>query len=65
MTLNFLQKLNGVPVIYLMAANTQYLKFEVDCGWVTYADYDPINFMKGLGDRMTAVHIKDFVADLR
>ena len=58
----FLQKLNGVPVIYLMAANTQYLKFEVDCGWVTYADYDPINFMKGLGDRMTAVHIKDFVA---
>ncbi len=51
-----MQKLNGVPVIYLMAANTQYLKFEVDCGWVTYADYDPINFMKGSGrphDRCT------------
>ena len=57
----FIQTVNGVPVIYLMAANTQYMKFEVDCGWVTYAGYDPVTFMKSLGDRLTAVHIKDFV----
>ncbi|MGN0479120.1 MAG: sugar phosphate isomerase/epimerase family protein [Hominenteromicrobium sp.] len=57
----FIQTINGVPVIYLMAANTQYLKFEVDCGWVTYAGHDPIAFMKNLGSRLTAVHIKDFV----
>lgn len=56
----FLQVLNGVPVFYQMAANTQYLKFEVDCGWVTYAGCDPIYVMKSLGGRMAAVHIKDF-----
>lgn len=57
----FVQTIGGVPVIYWMAANTHLMKFEVDCGWVTYAGHDPIAFMKSLGDRMTAVHIKDFV----
>ncbi len=58
----FLQVLGGVPVFYQMVANTQYLKFEVDCGWVAYAGCDPIYVMKNLGDRMVSVHIKDFEA---
>ena len=58
--IEFTHTIGGVPVIYLMAANTELLKFEVDCGWVTYAGHDPIPFMKGLGDRLAAVHIKDF-----
>ncbi len=58
--IEFKLTIGGVPVIYLMAANTEIMKFEVDCGWVTYAGHDPIAFMKGLGDRLAAVHIKDF-----
>lgn len=57
----FLQTINGVPVIYLMAANTEHLKFEVDCGWVAYAGYDPVAFMKALGNRLEVIHIKDFI----
>lgn len=57
----FLQCLKGVPAYYLMAANTEYLKFEVDVGWVTYAGHDPVTVMKALGDRLCAVHIKDFI----
>lgn len=58
----FLQAYNGVPALFLMAANTEYLKFEVDCGWVTYAGYDPVATLKALGSRLSdMVHIKDFV----
>lgn len=61
----FLLRINGVPVIYLMAANTWHLKFEVDCGWAAYAGFDPSGFMEGLGSRMAAVHIKDYIAGSR
>ncbi len=57
----FKQVLNGVPVIYHMLANTETLTFEVDCGWVLYGGHDPVQFMKDVGPRLSAVHIKDFV----
>ncbi len=56
----FLTCYKGVPFYYLMAANTDDLKFELDCGWATYAGFNPVQVMKQLGDRLCAVHIKDF-----
>lgn len=56
----FKQVLNGVPVIYHMLANTKLLKFEPDCGWVLYGGHDPVQFLKDVGGRLAAVHIKDF-----
>ena len=56
----FLQCYKGVPYFYLMAANSDELKFELDTGWCTYAGFDPVQVMKQLGDRLCAVHIKDF-----
>ena len=56
----FLQCYKGVPYYYLMAANSDDLKFELDTGWATYAGFDPVQIMKQLGDRLCAIHIKDF-----
>lgn len=54
------QTLRGVPLLYLMAANTEYLKFEADVGWVLYGGEDPVAVLKALGSRLAALHIKDF-----
>ncbi len=56
----FLQCYKGVPYIYLMAAYTDDLKFELDTGWCKYAGFDPVQVMKQFGDRLCAIHIKDF-----
>ena len=55
----------GVPYYYLMAANTDDLKFELDTGWATYGGFDPVQLMNQLGDRLCAVHIKDFADGFR
>lgn len=56
----FLYHVRGVPAIYLMAGNTEYLKFEVDCGWVAYAGWNPAAYLRTLGSRVGLVHVKDF-----
>lgn len=53
---------HGVPAIYLMAANSEYLRFEIDCGWVAYAGLDPVRVLKNFGKRLCAIHIKDFTS---
>lgn len=58
---DFTQAMRGVPLFWLLAANTEYLKFEVDCGWAAYAGYDPAGLLRTLGSRVGLVHIKDFV----
>jgi sugar phosphate isomerase/epimerase len=53
----------GVPVLYLMAANTENLKFELDVGWCLYGGKDPVKVMRDLGDRLcNSIHVKDFIA---
>lgn len=56
----FVQYVDGRPVIELMLENAPTMKMEVDVGWVTYAGCDPVAFMKSLGDRFYAMHVKDF-----
>ncbi len=57
----FKHTFNGVPAFFLMVANTEYLKFEVDCGWVKFGGYDPVTVINQLGDRIGALHIKDYI----
>jgi len=57
----FTQTYRGVPAIFLMAANSEYLKFELDTGWAAYAGANPVHVLKKLGDRVSDIHIKDFV----
>lgn len=59
--LEFLESVDGIPALYFMAAHTEHLKFELDCGWACYAGYDPMIVLRTLGSRLAAVHIKDFV----
>lgn len=49
----------GVPILYLMMANSEHIKIELDCGWVKYAGKDPVAVIKDLGNRLCALHIKD------
>ena len=51
---------NGKPAYYLMLENSEYLKFEVDCGWVLYGGFCPVQVLKDTGDKLGAVHIKDY-----
>lgn len=50
----------GKPVFYHMLENSDYLKFELDCGWVLYGHYDPVRVLSDVGDKLHGVHIKDF-----
>ena len=47
--------------MYLMSALTENLNFEVDTGWVTYAGHDPQVVLRDLGERVSLIHVKDFV----
>ena len=50
----------GMPILQLMYANTEHLKFELDTGWVTYGGGDPVAYIHRFADRISALHIKDF-----
>lgn len=58
--IEFTYTLNGIPMYWLMAANAPSLQFELDVGWVTFGGQDPVTVMKTLGDRLYAMHVKDF-----
>ncbi len=44
-----------------MVKNTEYLQFELDCGWAMYGHRDPLKVMDLLGGRLAAIHIKDYM----
>ena len=56
----FLTFYKGKPAFYYMMENSEYLKFELDCGWASYGHFDPIQVLDDLGDKLCAVHIKDY-----
>ncbi len=56
----FLHFYKGLPAFYLMMENSEYLKFELDVGWALYGHYDPLQVMEDLGDKLKALHVKDF-----
>ncbi len=50
----------GVPQLQLIAANTEALTFELDCGWADFAGADPVKLIHQLKKRIAALHIKDY-----
>ena len=51
---------SGIPILDMMYINTEALKFELDIGWVTYGGKCPIDYINRFGNRISALHIKDF-----
>lgn len=46
--------------ILLKETDPDLVKFEVDCGWMKVAGYDPVAYMKNYPGRIKMLHIKDF-----
>jgi sugar phosphate isomerase/epimerase len=61
--IEFTMSMRGVPVMYLMLANSEYMKVLLDVGWVQYAGRSPGQVIRELGDRVAALHIKDMTTD--
>ena len=59
--LEFTQCYRGVPHLQFIAANSENITFELDCGWATYAGADPVALIHQLGKRIAALHIKDYI----
>ena len=57
----FITFYNGEAWFDLMVKNSETLKFELDCGWALYGHRNPVKVMDMLGDRLAAIHIKDFM----
>ena len=51
---------SGIPILDMMYINTEALKFELDIGWVTYGGKCPVDYIHRFGNRISALHIKDF-----
>ena len=56
----FKQCYRGIPQYQLIAANTEALTFELDCGWADSAGADPVKLIHQLKNRISALHIKDY-----
>ena len=50
----------GKPTFYHMVDNSEYLKFEVDTGWALYGHFDPVEVLDYVGDKLYAIHVKDW-----
>jgi sugar phosphate isomerase/epimerase len=44
----------------LRSTDPDLVKFEMDCGWVTVAGHDPVDYLHQFPDRYHLLHIKDF-----
>jgi sugar phosphate isomerase/epimerase len=53
---------DGSPGYDILVKETdpELVKFEIDCGWMKVAGYDPVAYMKTYPGRVKMLHIKDF-----
>jgi len=58
------KKYDGKPIFDTLLASTdpETVKFEMDCGWVSAAGYDPVKYLKKYPERISLLHIKAFKA---
>jgi sugar phosphate isomerase/epimerase len=58
------KKYAGQTIFETLLASTdpETVKFEMDCGWVSAAGYDPVTFLKKYPERIRLLHIKGFKA---
>jgi sugar phosphate isomerase/epimerase len=57
------QILDGKPALYTMIEKTDpaSVKFEIDCGWITVAGFDPVEIAAKYPGRIRMLHVKDFL----
>ncbi|WP_165589118.1 MULTISPECIES: sugar phosphate isomerase/epimerase family protein [Burkholderia] len=51
--------LRGYDVL-LRDTDPRCVRFELDCGWMSFAGLDPVGYLKRYGHRFHALHIKNF-----
>jgi sugar phosphate isomerase/epimerase len=53
---------DGSPAYDLLVTETdpELVKFEIDCGWMVVAGFDPVAYFKKYPGRFRMLHIKDF-----
>jgi sugar phosphate isomerase/epimerase len=58
------KKFDGKTAFETLLASTdpETVKYEMDCGWVSAAGYDPVMFLKEYPNRIRLLHIKAFKA---
>ena len=56
----FILEYRGIELYKLILANTEYLKFELDCGWADFGGCDPIKLIHQMKGRISALHVKDY-----
>ncbi|NMB02912.1 MAG: sugar phosphate isomerase/epimerase [Firmicutes bacterium] len=52
---------NGLTVFDMLLAYAPDLWIELDVGWTTYAGLNPVDVLKRISPRLSAVHFKDFI----
>jgi sugar phosphate isomerase/epimerase len=57
----FTMSFNGLTVFDMLLAFAPDLWIELDVGWTTYAGLNPVNVLKRIAPRLSAVHFKDFI----
>ena len=57
---DFLVRYNGVTCFDMMLSQTEKLKIQLDAGWALNAGVDPCMLMRRLGNRLAALHVKDY-----
>jgi sugar phosphate isomerase/epimerase len=60
----FVDQGNGAIAYNVLLKETDpaLVQFEIDCGWMTAAGYDPVDFFKRDPARFPLMHVKDFEA---
>jgi sugar phosphate isomerase/epimerase len=55
------KQFDGKPAFDHLLAMTdpERVAFEVDCGWMVNAGYDPVDYLNRHGDRIALLHLKD------
>ena len=57
----FTMSFNGITVFDMLLAYAPDLWIELDVGWTTYAGYNPVEVLKRIAPRLSAVHFKDYL----
>lgn len=46
--------------VLLRETDPRYVKFELDCGWISFAGADPVTYLTRHAHRFSSLHMKDF-----
>jgi sugar phosphate isomerase/epimerase len=47
--------------LLLKETDPKLVKFQIDCGWMTFAGHDPVEYMKKYPQRFPMIHVKDYL----